>query len=504
MLRRACKNRRNQAMKEKKKKIDKRADWRMSKKERLCYYMGDAGRLFCSQIITNFMSVFLIFQGISMTSVAGIMLIVKFIDAIDDVLFGYFVDRWDPKKWKLISKLTGEGKYLPWYRATFFMFPLVSVLFFCMPTGMPEGMKLVWFAVFYLLYDLTCTIAEVPMNSMVVTLTDNIEERSAILKVKGVVLTIGAIVLGLGGNLLISENVGLPVTGVAIGLIVILFTMMVPLSFGVKEHNPGLKNVDVEKEEHYSFKDMLKCVKTNKYILILLISNVICASTQTGNAVTLFVGFYLFQNSMILTIPVLIALIPGIIIQSKADRIAMKLGKRNAIILFALLAGIGGLIVYLVGWKNPIAVIAISSFACIPGAVRAVLLTFIVPDTIEYTRYKTGEDCSGIFYAMNSFVNKATAGFASSLALFILGICGWVEVNATDFADLAAQGISQPESALSALWALNGLIPAIGIFLSVGILLLYKLKDSDAQLMARCNSGEISREECEAKLSRKY
>ena len=32
----------------------------------------------------------------------------------------------------------------------------------------------------------------------------------------------------------------------------------------------------------------------------------------------------------------------------------------------------------------------------------------------------------------------------------------------------------------------------------------YKLKDADVALMAKCNAGEITREECEAQLSNKY
>ena len=34
--------------------------------------------------------------------------------------------------------------------------------------------------------------------------------------------------------------------------------------------------------------------------------------------------------------------------------------------------------------------------------------------------------------------------------------------------------------------------------------LCYKLNDKDVQIMAKCNSGEISRAEAEALLSRKY
>ena len=485
-------------------KAPKHVGWRLSRKERLCYYTGEMGRSFGGQLISSFLTVFLLFQGISMTSIAGITLIVKIIDAVDDVLFGYFVDRLDPTRIPFLKKLAGSGKYLPWYRCTFFLFPIATVLFFMMPSGLSEGMKLVWFGVFYLLYDLTCTIVEVPMSSMIVTLTDNMAERGNILKVRGVIVTLATIVLAVVYQLLVSENVGLPVSGVAITFMIIYFVMMIPLTFGVKEYNAELKNTVEEKPERYTFKQMLNCVKTNKFLLILLVSCIIYACAQTGTALSTFVAYYLYGNSMLSTVPMLVAMVPGLILQANADKIRLKMGGRNAIIMWTLMAGVGYLLLWMLGYSNVVMILAVSTIACIPGAVRAVTINFIIPDTVEYTRYKTGQDCSGIAYAMNSFVNKATAGVASSVAVFILGLAGWVEVTATDFADLAAQGIAQPQSALDALWALNGLIPAIGMILSAVIMIFFTLRDSDARLMARCNSGEITREECEAQLSKKY
>ena len=88
--------------------------------------------------------------------------------------------------------------------------------------------------------------------------------------------------------------------------------------------------------------------------------------------------------------------------------------------------------------------------------------------------------------------------------MFILGLSGWIAINATDFADLAAQNVLQPDSALTMMWALNTLIPALGCFISMLAVMFYNLKESDVQLMADCNAGTITREECEAKLSRKY
>ena len=93
---------------------------------------------------------------------------------------------------------------------------------------------------------------------------------------------------------------------------------------------------------------------------------------------------------------------------------------------------------------------------------------------------------------------------ASSLGLFMLGLSGWVEITADSFEEIAAQGVQQPESALHMLWVVYALIPAIGTLAGVLVMFLYRMKDKDVELMAKCNAGEITREECEAQLSRKY
>ena len=74
--------------------------WRTTKKERRNYIVGDLGRTLEGYIVTAMMSTFMIFQGIDMTAIAGAMLVVKIIDAFDDVIFGYLVDRIHITEWK--------------------------------------------------------------------------------------------------------------------------------------------------------------------------------------------------------------------------------------------------------------------------------------------------------------------------------------------------------------------------------------------------------------------
>ena len=479
------------------------ASWKTTKKERRNYIIGDLARTVEGYILTAFMSTFLIFQGINLAAIAGVILFVKIIDAFDDVIFGYIVDKIRITDWKLTKKIAGEGKYLPWYRLTFLFFPLFTILFFLMPASLPNYGKLIWFVAFYLLYDLSYTLVEVPMNSMIITLTDDIKERDSILQTKTILSAIGTIGAGVLWTVLISENVGFSIKSVAIVSSVILMFVMLPLAFGVREHNTELENVDPEKQGHYSFKDMLNCIKTNKYLLVLLLSTIVSQCLMTGGAVGTFVSYYFFGSSLVLIIPIAIAFIPQLIAQMQVKKLTAKYGKRFIFLLTGLTGAIIYSFIFFFG-KNFIAACVFLVLQAIPGNMSNVAKSFFLPDTIEYARYKTGKDCSGICYSMQSFVTKLTSSVASSLGLFILGLSNWIPIQAESFEDVAALGIEQPPEAMNVLWIIYALIPTIGTLLGVLTLFFYKLKDKDAELMAKCNAGEITREECEAQLSQKY
>lgn len=477
--------------------------WRTTKSERRNYIIGDLGRTLEGYIVTAMMSTFMIFQGIDMTAVAGIMLIVKIIDAFDDVIFGYFVDRIHITQWKSLKKITGEGKYLPWYRLTYFLFPIFTALFFCMPISWPSGAKVIWFFVFYLLYDLTYTLVEVPMQSMIVTLTDNTDERNSILQTKTITNSLATIGAGIVWTVAISEYIGIGIRDVALVSSVAFFFMMLPMCKGVTEHNTTLANVDPAENEKYTLRDMWNCIRTNKFLMILLLSTVITSCLQTGGAVGLLVSYYHFGSSLVMAIPIIISLIPVLIAQMQTRKLVNRFGKIRVFIVCGVIGALIQMSIYFVG---PIfsACCALLVLQSPFGNISMVAKSFFMPDTIEYTRYKTGKDCSGICNALSSFVTKLTSSVSASLGLFILGLSNYIPVAAESFEDLQRAGVTQPQQALDVMWVIYALIPLIGTLLGVLTMGFYKLKDSDVSLMAKCNAGEITREECQAQLSRKY
>ena len=133
-----------------------------------------------------------------------------------------------------------------------------------------------------------------------------------------------------------------------------------------------------------------------------------------------------------------------------------------------------------------------------------VLAFMFTPDCAEYGQYKSGISAKGITFAIQTFSVKITGAVSSALALFLLGLFSWQTVEADSFEKLAELNIQQSDPALQGLWIVYALVPVIGMVISTFFYLGYKLNDKDVQIMAKCNSGEISRAEAEKMLSRKY
>lgn len=477
--------------------------WKITKSEKLAYISGRVGIFGEQSLIPGMMNTFLLFNGISLTSVAFFTLLVKIIDAFDDLLFGFLVDKLDLKKNKFLAKLGRQGRYMPWIRCFIWMFPIAVVLFFLMPASMSPSAKIAWFAVTYLLYDLTYTIVDVPTQALTMTITDVPEERNSLLTLGMIVITGIMYVMAVVQTVLISESVGMSVASVGIILAVIYAVAMVPFTFKVKEHCDEMKNVSEEKnQENYTLKEMFSAVIHNRPYLFLEISSLVKAIAMTGSAVGLFVSFYLYGSSTAMVVPGLVAMLAGLLLQALAPKICAKFGNKRVVVICLLASGIGGMMLFFAGWSNFWLVVLYTIVTGVIGSLQTMASTFMMLQTIDYGKYVNGRDTTGIFNSINTFVSKVAPSLASSLGLVILAMFGWVTVNAESFADLAAQNVIQPQSAFVGLWVLNVLIPSIGTLLAGFVMLFfYKLTDEDARLMGRCMAGEISREECEVGLS---
>ena len=462
-----------------------------TKKERISYWTYFVGQNVYYNITAAFISTYLAMQGINLAKVAVVLLIVKIWDAVNDPIFGFIFD-----------KVTFKNglKSLPWVRLATALIPVVTIVLFAIPSGLSETGKLVWFGVAYLLWDTVYTLTDVPAYAMLNTMTDNLSERNTLLSINRVFSGGGFAIYGVVLPLLISESIGMSATMAVAVLSVFSALTMVPLCVNCKERNykPG------QEEENFSPRQMFTYLKSNKYLLIYYGGYMATDALKTFNAVLLFASFYLFGNSLFAIVLNILNMVPGILAAMLMPSILKRFDKFKTLFWMNLLCVVLGLVIYFAGYDRQGLFLTLTFIRTIPMSIVGILAFMFTPDCAEYGQYKSGISAKGITFAIQTFSVKITGAVSSSLALFLLGLFGWISVEAESFEQLAAMNIQQSPEALTGLWIVYALIPVIGMALSTVFYLFYKLNDKDVQIMAKCNSGEITRAEAKALLSRKY
>jgi len=467
------------------------AGYMTTKKERLSYWTYFIGQNIYYNITAAFISTYLAMQGIDLGKVAIVLLIVKVWDAVNDPLFGYIFDK---------VKFKSGQKSLPWLRISTLLIPVVTIFLFSIPSGMSETGKLIWFGVAYVLWDTVYTLTDVPAYAMLNTMTDNLQERNTLLSVNRVFSGGGVVLYGVVLPLLISEKVGMSATMAVAIMAVFSAITMAPLSVNCKERNYN----PADEDEDFSFRQMFSYLKSNKYLLIYYGGYMATDALKTFNAVLLFVSFYLFGDSLFSVVLNMLNMVPGVFAAMAMPTLLKRFDKFKTLFFCNLVSIVLGLVIYFLGYDNKGLFITLTILRTIPMSVLGILAFMFTPDCAEYGQFSSGISAKGITFAIQTFSVKITGAISSSLALFLLGLFGWISVEAESFEALAAMNIQQSPAALNGLWIVYALVPVIGMILSTFFYLGYKLNDKDVQIMARCNSGEITREEAQKLLSRKY
>ena len=457
-------------------------------KERLSYWTYFVGQNIYYNLTAVFISTYLVFQGIDPVKSGIVLLIVKIWDAINDPIFGYIFDK---------VKFKRDQKCLPWLRIAVIFIPFVTILLFSIPLEMSETGKLIWFGVAYVLWDMVYTLTDVPAYSMLNTMTDNLQERNLLLSVNRVFSGAGVVLYNL---VVVLTNLGMSISWAVAVMAILSGITMIPLLLNCKERNYSAES----EEDAFTIGQMFRYLGKNKYLLTYYGGYMTTDALKTSAAVTLFLSFYMFQSEMFGVVINLLGMVPGVFAAMLMPALLKRFDKFKTLFFCHIINIALGFVIYFLGYESKELFMVMTCIRALPMCIVGVLAFMFTPDCAEYGQYKSGISAKGITFAIQTFSVKITGAVSSSLAMILLGLFGWISVEAENFTELAEKGVQQSDAALNGLWIVYALVPVIGMVISTFFYLGYKLNDKDVQIMAKCNSGEITREEAEAMLSRKY
>ncbi|MDR0858703.1 MAG: glycoside-pentoside-hexuronide (GPH):cation symporter [Oscillospiraceae bacterium] len=438
------------------------------------YFMGQ--NIFYYLLLT-YLLVYFTDIGIPALAVTGITLAVKIWDAVNDPIFGGIVDK---------AKFKG-GKFMPWLRISLLAIPVATIFLFAIPSGIPTWGKVFWAVAGYVLWDTAYTICDVPIFGLVTALTDVQTERASLISVGRVF----AMIATLGVYVMVPmarESIGgwLP-TAVVLSVAALVF--MTPICFMGKE-----RVKPKESEQEIGLVQMLKFIGTNKYLLIYFTAFIISGGLNVASVLHMHVARYNLGNEGLMAVIALLSAVPSIIAGALIPLIVKKVDKFHLFFWGSAISVIFNFIAYFVGYGNIYLLYIFSALRGIPSGMVGVLMFMFTPDCSEYGHFKNGIPASGLAFSMQTFSAKMTAAISTAAAGLSLWAIGFIE----------GEGAAQVNGFNDKLWAIYLLVPAVGTLLSLPILSRYKLRDKYVQIMVKCNTGEISREEADKQLGGKF
>lgn len=449
-----------------------------SKKERIAYCL-----FFLGQNIlwgyAGYVETFLTDVGIAAAAAGALLVLPKLWDALNDMLFGYLIDRFSFKN--------GQ-KFLPWVRIGTMAVGITTIALFAIPQSMAEPVKIVWFLIAYVLFDLSYTILDAPAFALTTVMTDNVTERTSIIA--------GGRLWSMVGGVIATVLVPTvrPVLGWATACVVFVavsIALMIPMLFSVKER----RRAEEQAASNPGLKEMLRYLVHNKYLLVALLAMLLLGVASLEQKMAIYMGRICLEQEGMATLVAGAAALAVIVVSAVVPVLSKKWDKFYVLCGGLAFAIVMDIVAFFLGYDNLAVAIVMTMLKCTGLGFWSVVIYMLIADTVEYGTYKTGTRAAGISFALQTFVAKLKNGIIGSVVLWSLASVGFVE----------GENAIQPAGVADGVWALFCLLPAAGFAVALVILLVfYKLRTADVQVMARFNSGEIGKTEAEAILAPKY
>ena len=427
----------------------------------------------------GYVETFLTDIGIAAATAGAILLVPKIWDAVNDMLFGYLMDR---------LRFKNGQKFMPWVRIGVAAVGVTTVALFAIPDSMEQSVKIVWFLLAYILFDISYTVLDAPAYAVTTVMTSNVQERTSVIALG----KIGGMLGGVVATLLVPML--RPIFGWSVACVIFVavsVVMMIPMIFAVKERHSETAIA----EDNPKLSEMLNYLRCNKFLMVALVSMLLLGVASLEQKMAIYAGRICLGQEGMATLIAAGAAVSVILVSVVVPILSKKWDK-----FYVLCAGLGFTVVmnvaaYFAGYNNLAVALVMIMLKCTGMGFWSVVIYMLIADTVEYGTYKTGTRAAGISFSLQTFVAKMKNALIGSIILFGLSSVGFIE----------GENVVQPEGVADGVWAIFCLLPAAGFAIALVILLLcYKLRTKDVQVMASYNNGEISKEEAEEVLASKY
>lgn len=464
------------------------------------YGAGDFGFNLAFSLSTTFLLYYYTdVAGISAAAVGTMFLVVRLWDALADLIAGRLVDR----------TMTRWGKFRP-----FIMFGAVPLLFmsflvFHVPTSFDAGEKIVYAYATYAVLGLIYSLVNIPYGSLASAITQSVHERAKLVAARAFGAALGSIVLTFvighfvnelkGQKKLIASPADLVAYQSAVqGVftkVTLAFVVVGSIAFFFTAW--ACREKVIRTQDRVTVRETFDTLRTNKPLAYLCGSSFfyLIGLFAVGGA-TAFYASYVLGNIGLVFLITLVNVGISVLVTPFIPAVIDRFGKKNVYQFCGLFTIIGGVGLFFAPASALWLVLVLLGIKGIGGSLINTVMFGLEADTVEYGEWKSGKRSEGATYAIFSFTRKVTQSIGGALGAWALAIGGYIAASATN------PNPTQPDSAIIAIKATMGLIPALAALIAMIIFIRYPLTDERfKQIRNETEARKLANLEAEADVS---
>ncbi len=409
------------------------------------------GGMLIQATVASYFSIFMTDTfGVPAGAASIIMFIATLWDAINDPIMGGICDR-TKSRW---------GRYRPYLLFCPIPLVIVSYFLFLAPSGMSDGGKIVYVAVFYILYGMLLTAIQMPLSALIPAMTKKDNERSLIIQ-------LGVIMIAISFTIASSFTTDfVKFFGGKYGPLILIYGILMVVSFFAL-FKTAKERYLVEAQKRPVKEDLKVLVRHKKLFSILLVWCMAslgygCMFSSSVYYIMYYqarpdlISKYMLTLSMGALFSMLVAM-PIVLKLCKTAQRALQVTQGITLVCY--------LVLFIYG-KNMTLLFVLSFIAALAASMEQGLINFLLVDTIDYIQLKENVSMNGMLSAIKGFAYKCGSTLTSSGILGILAVSGYV---ANDIQN-------QPESALLAINIIRFALPAATCVIIIVCLAFYPIQ----------------------------
>jgi len=411
------------------------------------------GAQFIATFIGTYASIFLTDIFGVPAAVAGVIITVGTIwDAMNALIMGSVADH-TRSKW---------GKYRPYLLYVPVPLAIISVLFFACPNLSTEG-KIVWAAIFYILYGTFATAIQIPHGAIINAITDKDSQRHRLVSsytfVMGIVTTIASsfalVFVAMAGQG--DDAKGYRIVMLLAGIVLVLSNWF---CFACTKEKYVSNEVKGEPLRH-QLKKLLKVKGLVPVIVVWCMAHLGFQGMMGSSAY--YITYYVGDESLIAPYMLVISFV-GLLGIAVVLPIFSKCFKdvRTGFVVSQVLTAIANIVLFLVGGKSIAALFVITAIASVFSTMSNAYVPLLMAEMIDFVYYKTGSQLNATVGALRGFAAKCASAVTSAVLMFTLSATGYV-----------ANAKVQTPTVLMGIHSVRFLVPAVSAIIVVIALMRY-------------------------------